>query len=128
MLKVDSESIQLPQTQLPPIDSPEPSHSPASIVQNGSQPPKPQQKPALKPETAVNNGKHSPATADTDNWRLSLQDLLFNVVSKTYQQRQAQLPPDSTQHFKFGDNQWTAYVQPNGDCFVRNESKRTVVA
>lgn len=126
MLKVDSESIQLPQTQLPPIDSPEPSHSPASIVQNGSQPPKPQQKPALKPETAVNNGKHSSTTPDTNNWRLSLQYLLFSVVSDTYQQRQAQLPPERTQHFKFGDNQWTAYVQPNGDCFVRNESKRTV--
>ena len=82
----------------------------------------------MQPETAVNNGKRDTTNAKADNWRLSLQDTLFSVVSETYKQRRSQshLPSDSTQHFKFGENQWTAYVQPNGDCFVRNESKRTV--
>ena len=101
---------------------------PNGIAQNSStyQPPKFQQEPASKPETAVNNGKRDTTNAKADNWRLSLQDTLFSVVSETYKQRRSHLPSDSTQHFKFGDNQWTAYVQPNGDCFVRNESKRTV--
>ncbi|MEG4423710.1 MULTISPECIES: hypothetical protein [unclassified Microcoleus] len=144
MLKVDRESIRLPEIQLPSIDSPEVSQTsdlakpagnairsaihPNGIAQNSStyQPPKFQQESASKPETAVNNGKCDTTNAKADNWRLSLQDTLFSVVSETYKQRRSQLPSDSTQHFKFGDNQWTAYVQPNGDCFVRNESKRTV--
>ncbi|MGA9380690.1 MAG: hypothetical protein WBV73_18150 [Phormidium sp.] len=114
MLKIDRESIRLPETQLPQIDSP------STIAQNDNtlQP--------SKPETAVNNRKRDTTNAKADNWRLSLQDTLFSVVSETYKQRGSQLPSRNTQHFKFGDNQWTAYVQPNGDCFVRNESKRTV--
>jgi hypothetical protein len=114
MLRIDRESIRLPETQLPQIDSP------AAVAQsdNTLQP--------SKPEIAVNNPKRDITNAKADNWRLSLQDTLFSVVSETYKQRGSQLPSHSTQHFKFGDNQWTAYVQPNGDCFVRNESKRTV--
>lgn len=114
MLKIDRESIQLPETQLPQIDSP------SAIAQsdNTLQP--------SKPETALNNPKPNTTNTKADNWRLSLQDTLFSVVSETYKQRGSQLLSHSTQHFKFGDNQWTAYVQPNGDCFVRNESKRTV--
>ena len=99
---------------------------------NTPQPPKLPQQRASKPETAV-NGKRDTTNAKADNWRLSLQETLFSVVSETYKQRRyrqvatrSHLPSHSTQHFKFGDNQWTAYVQPNGDCFVRNESKRTV--
>jgi hypothetical protein len=135
MLKVDRESIRLPEIQLPAMDSPEVSQSSdlaktgrRSIAQNDStsQPPKLPQEWASKLETAVNNGKRDTTNAKADNWRLSLQDTLFSVVSETYKQRRSHLPSDSTQHFKFGDNQWTAYVQPNGDCFVRNESKRTV--
>lgn len=151
MLKVDRESIRVPEIQLPSIDSPEVSQTsdlakpagnairsairPNGIAQNSStyQPPKFQQESASKPETAVNNGKRD-TNAKADNWRLSLQDTLFSVVSETYKQRRcrqtaterSQSPSDNTQHFKFGDKQWTAYVQPNGDCFVRNESKRTV--
>jgi hypothetical protein len=132
MLKVDRESIRLPEIQLPAIDSPEVSQT--SELAKPAQPPKFQQEPASKPETAVNNGKGDTTNAKADNWRFSLQDTLFSVVSETYKQRRcpqaaterSQLPSHSTQHFKFGDNQWTAYVQPNGDCFVRNESKRTV--
>ena len=153
MLKVDRESIRLPEIQLPSIYSSEVSQTsdlakpagnairsairPNGIAQNSStyQPPKFQQESASKPETAVNNGKCDTTNTKADNWRLSLQDTLFSVVSETYKQRRcpqvaavtrSQLPNHSTQHFKFGDNQWTAYVQPNGDCFVRNESKRTV--
>ncbi|CBN53592.1 hypothetical protein [Kamptonema sp. PCC 6506] len=142
MLKVDRESIRLPEIQLPSIDSPEVSQSSelgktgrSAIAQNDStpQPQKLPQERASKPETAF-NGKRDTTNAKADNWRLSLQDTLFSVVSETYKQRRcpqtaamrSHLPSDSTQHFKFGDNQWTAYVQPNGDCFVRNESKRTV--
>ncbi|MFB2895107.1 hypothetical protein ACE1CI_19545 [Aerosakkonemataceae cyanobacterium BLCC-F50] len=119
MLKVDRESIRLPETQLPQIDLP------SAIAQDGSTPQSPQESTS-KPETAVNNGKCDTSNAKADKWRLSLQETLFSVVSETYKQRGSQLPSHSTQHFKFGDNQWTAYVQPNGDCFVRNESKRTV--
>lgn len=129
ILKVDSESIRLPETQLPQIDLPEVSQSselakPAgSAIASYSSTPQP---PKLQPEPAVNHGKRDITHATADNWRLSLQDTLFSVVSQTYKQQESQLPSHSTQHFKFGDNQWTAYVQPNGDCFVRNESKRTV--
>jgi hypothetical protein len=105
MLKVDRESIRLPKTQLPQIESAVP-QSPV-ITQNQS---------TYQPDIA---------NRSADNWRLSLQDKLFSVVSETYKQRLVEIG-DRTQHFKFGDNQWTAYVQPNGDCFVRNESKRTV--
>jgi hypothetical protein len=112
MLKIDRESIRLPETQLPQIDSP------SAIAQSDTTP--------QISETTVNNQKRDITNAKANNWRLSLQDTLFSVVSETYKQRGLQLPSHSTQHFKFGDNQWTAYVQPNGDCFVRNSSKRTV--
>ena len=62
----------------------------------------------------------------SSNWRKEMQDLLFEAVSTTYKRRQ-EIEPDNTEtkQFKIG-NSWTAYVQPNGDFFVRTESKRTI--
>ncbi|MDF5724411.1 MAG: hypothetical protein PUP91_28915, partial [Rhizonema sp. PD37] len=60
------------------------------------------------------------------DWRQEMQDLLFEAVNNTYK-RKIEIEPDNTEtkQFKIG-NSWTAYVQPNGDFFVRTDSKRTI--
>ena len=79
--------------------------------------------PAAQSETQTDT---IPQDNTSSDWRKEMQDLLFEAVSNTYKRRQ-EIEPDNTEtkQFKIG-NSWTAYVQPNGDFFVRSESKRTI--
>lgn len=79
--------------------------------------------PAAQSETQTDT---IPQDNTSSDWRKEMQDLLFEAVSTTYKRRQ-EIEPDNTEtkQFKIG-NSWTAYVQPNGDFFVRSESKRTI--
>ena len=79
--------------------------------------------PAAKSETQTDT---IPQDNTSSDWRKEMQDLLFEAVSNTYKRRQ-EIEPDNTEtkQFKIG-NSWTAYVQPNGDFFVRSESKRSI--
>ncbi|MFN6456092.1 MAG: hypothetical protein RM022_028395 [Nostoc sp. EfeVER01] len=59
-------------------------------------------------------------------WRKEMFDNLVGAIATTYEQRQVnQSASNEIEQFKIGSH-WTAYVQPSGDFIVRNEGKRTI--